>query len=61
MEHDGEVTVTVGAALFVVKTDGVAELVSDNSGVDAAAGSERDLVATMVVPNGRVTSACPNG
>merc|ERR1719431_112345 len=57
LEHDGEVTVTVGAALFVVKTDSVAELVSDDSGVDAAAGSERDLVATMVVPNRRVASA----
>jgi len=56
LEHDFEVSIAVLTALFVVKTDGVAELVGDDSGVDASAGGEGDLVAAMVVADRGVTS-----
>ena len=55
---DVEVVVTVRSALFVVETDGVAQLVSDDSWQSAAAGLERHLVRTMVVADGGVAALC---
>merc|ERR1712168_25130 len=55
-EEDVQVVVTVGSALFVVETDGVAQFVGDNSGVSASTGLKGHLVRTMVVSNAGVTS-----
>jgi len=56
VEENSDVAVTVGSALFVVETDGVAQLVSDDSWQSAAAGLEGHLVGTMVVADAGVAT-----
>jgi len=55
-EVDLDITVTVWAALFVVKSDGVSQLVSDDAWDNAAAGLERHLMRTMVVADAGVAA-----
>merc|ERR1712168_1097974 len=55
-KEDVQVVVTVRSALFVVETDGVAQLVSDDSSVGAATSLKGHLVRAMVVANAGVTS-----
>jgi len=56
VKEDSDVAVAVRSALFVVKTDGVAQLVGDDSGESAAAGLERHFVRAMVVAHGGVAA-----
>jgi len=55
-EHDSKVAVTVWTALFVVETDCVSELMSDDAWDGAAASLKGHLVRTMVVAHGGVAS-----